>query len=266
MIRNSGIDISAVATFHAEGLTAHRTLLGLERVRRYADQHGLIVQFVLVLDSADSETRRVIFSSSVLREADQIVEVGNLDLGASRNSGVAAARGDFIGIFDGDDFYSENWLVGALSTAKSKKGEVVVHPDYIVCFESICSIGRTLDMDRDPSYPLANCFSVHPWISCSVAKRQIYLDHPYLRTDTKNTGFGFEDWHWNLELLSDGVRHVVAPDSALFYRRKASSMLVDQLANKAIVRPNRFFAEPDNWESTRSDSAQKSRIAKKARL
>ena len=90
---NNKIDISAVVTFHAEGLVAHRTLLGLERVRRYANQHNIVVEFVLILDTADAETSRIVRSSPVLREIDQILEVTNADQGASRNSGIAVALG-----------------------------------------------------------------------------------------------------------------------------------------------------------------------------
>jgi glycosyltransferase involved in cell wall biosynthesis len=246
--QNQKIDISAVVTFHAEGLVAHRALLGLERIRRYANQHNIVVEFVLVLDTADTETRRVVRTSPVLREIDQILEVTNADLGASRNSGIASAQGDCIGIFDGDDYHSENWLVGALNTIRSKKTSVVVHPDYVVSFGAIWSIHQVLDMDENPDYPMTNCFSVHPWVSSSFGRRQTYLDHPYLRSDSQKTGFGFEDWHWNLELLASGVRHVSAPNTALFYRRKASSMLTDQLNNKVTIRPNRFFNALEDFD------------------
>lgn len=250
------IDISAVVTFHAESLLAHRTLLGLERVRRYAGLHNIVVEFVLVLDTADLDTRRVVYASPVLREIDQKIEVSNADLGASRNSGVAVARGNYVGIFDGDDYYSENWLVGAFNTIRAKEGRVVIHPDFVVSFGAIHAIAQILDMDNSPDYPLTNCFSVHPWVSSSFARRQIYLDHPYHRADTQETGFGFEDWHWNLELLASGVRHVSASGTALFYRRKYSSLLVNQLTDKAIVRPSKYFSVPDKWISRRFDSSQ----------
>ena len=137
MNQNNKIDISAIVTFHAEGLVAHRTLLGLERVRKYANQHNIVVEFVLVLDTADTETTRIVRSSPVLREIDQILEVTNADQGASRNSGIVAPRGNYLGLFDGDDYYSENWLVAALETIRKKKVLVVVHPTYVVTFGEI---------------------------------------------------------------------------------------------------------------------------------
>ena len=55
--------ISAIATFHGEGLLAHKTMLGLERVRREAEAQGVSVELVAVLDCADRETKRVVMSS-----------------------------------------------------------------------------------------------------------------------------------------------------------------------------------------------------------
>lgn len=239
--------ISAVVTFHGEGLLAHKTLLGLERLRRFANQRNTVVEFVLVLDSADSETTRTVRSSPVLRDSDQIIEVANYDQGASRNSGISVARGEYLCLLDGDDYYSENWFVSALDTVDSKQGVVVVHPDYVVCFGLVHSIGKILDLDRTPDYPLANLFSVHPWVCSSFAKRDIYLRHPFLSSDSKQTGFGFEDWHWNLEVLAEGIRHVSAPCTALFYRRRSSSVLAGHHEQRVVVRPSRFFDTPEKW-------------------
>jgi len=239
--------ISAVINFHGEGLIGHKTLMGLERLRLFANKRNISVEFVLVLDGADSETTRIVRSSPVLRDSDKIVEVANYDQGASRNSGVAAARGEYVCIFDGDDYYSENWLINALNIVNSKQGSVVVHPAYVVCFGVVHSIGNTLDIDINSDYPLSNLFSVHPWVSSSFATRDIYLSHPYHRSDSNNTGFGFEDWHWNLEILSQGIRHVSAPNTALFYRRKKSSVLVHHHEENVLVRPSRFFDAPEKW-------------------
>ena len=257
-------NISAVVTFHNEGLLAHKTLLGLERVRIYATAVGLRVELVIVLDSADIETTRVVTSSPILRSSDILIKVKNGDLGASRNDGVSAASGEYISIFDGDDYYSENWLFEALNTAINRRGDVIIHPDYIVSFGTVYSIGRVLDMDLNPDYPIANLFSVHPWVSSSFGKKDIYLKFPFVRSDTKITGFGFEDWHWNLELVAHGVRHISASNTAIFYRRKPSSMLACQVSENAIVRPSIFFVNTKSWNIERwrqivgmSDSVEK---------
>lgn len=242
------LSISAIITFHNEGLLATKTLLGLERVRKFSEARGISVEFVAVLDSADEETTRVIKTNSVLRKSDQIIKVNNKDLGASRNSGITLARGAYIAIFDGDDYYSENWLYKALSVIQQKGEKVIVHPEFTISFGVTHAVGDVWDMEDRKDYLLSNCFSINPWPSCSFGNRVIYLSHPYCRTDARQTGFGYEDWHWNLELVSNGICHVTAKDTALFYRRKTESMLADMAAKGVIIRPSNFFNRTDNWQ------------------
>lgn len=239
--------ISAVVTFHGEGLLAHKTLLGLERVRLFAEKRGIPVELVAVLDRADHETTRVVKSSPVIRANDNVIEVNNGDTGISRNSGISVATGKYIGIFDGDDFYSEHWICRALAISLSKVGPVVVHPEHTISFGAIHAVSDVWDMDDDKDYSLANAFSIHPWISCSFGEKSLYLKCPYQRAESKTTGFGYEDWHWNLELISQGVRHVTAKGTALYYRTKLKSRFTDQSGGKSILRPSEFFNHSDKW-------------------
>ena len=239
--------ISAIVTFHSEGLIAHQTLLGLERLRRFADNQGVGVELVTVLDAADAETVRVVSSSPVLRQYDRIIQASNRDPGLSRNLGIQKAKGRFIGIFDGDDYYTENWLIEAMKTVQAKTGDVTVHPEYQITFGSDFCIARSIDMDEQQNYPMANCLSIHPWTACSFGMREMYLKHPYHPADVRQTGFGYEDWHWNLEMVANGFRHVVAHKTAHFYRRKPASRLTNDISCNAIIPVTTFFDNPEIW-------------------
>lgn len=239
--------ISAVVTFHGEGLLAHKTLLGLERMRRFTEAKGITVELVAVLDCADVETTRIVKSSPVLRAGDHVLEVSHRDLSTSRNSGIGIALGKYIGVFDGDDYYSKNWLLGALDVVENKQGDVIVHPECLVIFGTIQWFSSVLDMDDRPDYSLANCLAVNPWIVTSFGRKDLYLCHPYQRTDFSKTGFGYEDWHWNVELVNHGIRHVTAKKTALFYRRKPVSMFTSMFAAGTVIRPSGFFNHPELW-------------------
>lgn len=241
--------IDAVVTFHSEGIVAHRTLLGLMRVRRHAAARGIDVRLIAVLDNADDDTREILHGSVLMEATDLILEVSNGDPGASRNDGIRAASADYVAIFDGDDYYSENWLTEALRTAQAHPGDVIVHPALQVTFGTVHCVAEPLDMDGNPDYPLANCLSVNPWGACSFGKRGLYLRCPYHANDFRETGFGYEDWHWNLELVSHGIRHVNAPGTAHFYRRKATSVLSSHSTGGAILRPSGFFSSERPWWS-----------------
>ncbi len=241
--------VSGIVTFHGEGIVAHYTLLGLDRLRKHALAEGIPVDFVVVLDNADAETREIVVNCPVLQDTDTVLEVGNCDLGLSRNSGIEVARGDFIGVFDGDDYYSANWLAEALRTVRLRTGKVVVHPEYQISFGTIHCIVRPVDLDEQKDYPLVSCLAVHPWTACAFGCREMFLECPYEATNAKQSGFGFEDWHWNLELLAKGYRHVSAAGTAHYYRRKATSLLTETIANSAIIRPGRFFSSGKHWEA-----------------
>jgi hypothetical protein len=68
------------------------------------------------------------------------------------------------------------------------------------------------------------------WVSTSMARRKIYEQTPYLPTEK---GFGHEDYAFNMQTLAKGVMHEVVPETTLFYRRKADSLMSS--SNKKMV-------------------------------
>lgn len=170
------------------------------------------------------------------------------DPATNRNIAIAHAAGEYIAIVDGDDYYSEAWLTQGFALAASYGASVVVHPEYVVSFESQHVLARLIDQ-RECNYDLASCFAVHPWGPTAIAHSIIFKTTPYLPTRARETGFGYEDWHWNLEVLAKGVWHVLASDTALYYRRKMTSVLVSETSSGAIVRSSAFFERPELWDS-----------------
>lgn len=253
--QNAQPAITAVITFHNEGVLGHYALLGFDRLRRVAEGNGVAVELIAVLDSATQETVDIISRHPVVRQTDQVLRVENADLASSRNDGVQKAHGKFIAILDGDDYYSSNWLVAALNKACSTDGECVIHPEITVSFGAFHCVAKTINDDWD-DYPPESCLMVHPWISCSFGRREIYVRYPYQPTRVRDTGFGYEDWHWNLELKAHNVRHLTASQTALFYRRKASSMVTEMVRSGATIRPTKFFDEPQKWQSTKSEKTR----------
>jgi len=176
-----------------------------------------------------------------VQSCDLVLKVQCGDLGLARNIGFAAARGEFSCNFDGDDLFSANWITAALHRATQAGKPAVVHPQLVVNFDRIQSVCRLIDQS-DGRFADAALLKTHPWIANGLAPASLYRDVPYQQAGVAE-GFGYEDWHWNLEVMAHGFVHVTAPETAIFYRRKAESMLTSYVASKVVIRPSRFFED-----------------------
>lgn len=233
--------ISAVVTFHREALLAHKTLLSLHRCKQAATGRGIPVEVVATLDRADAETTRIVFEHRDAGLIDQVLELQCGDLGLSRNAAVEAAKGRWILICDGDDYLSADFIPRCVETAAGRQN-VVVHPELIVTFDA--ETGLWWQTGSDAGDFDSNCMLVtNPWNACSFAARDIYLQTPYALARPGESGFGFEDWHWNCQTLYLGHPHLIAERTVHYVRKKKVGSLNNAHAgNRALIAPTRLFA------------------------
>lgn len=248
MTQRSNIDISLIITFHRESYIAGWMLDNINGLRREADVMGLSHEMICVLDKADQDTDSVVRAHDSLRSQDKVIQVVNGDLATSRNDGVSQAKGEFVATFDGDDYYSRNWLTQAYKVARSRPLQRVIQPTFIVSFGASHNIMKVLDQENDV-VPHETLLTSNPWSSSVFVARQALEDCPYQTTRAEATGFGFEDWHWNLEMLAKGYKFITAPETARYFRRRPNSLLMREMGSRAIVRPSAFFRPKRNSES-----------------
>ena len=241
MNKNLSVDVSLLITFHCEGVLAHSTLNSVERCRKYAETAGITTEYVWVLDAVDDLTREVLMAHPAAEGNVQIVEVNHCDLGASRNSGIQAARGTAMAILDGDDYFSTNWIERAWFYLKEYGDKAILHPECVVNFGAHSAYCWQVDQGGqyyDHDGLLVNNF----WTSWTFAKRSLYLASPYSVTRPLQTGFGYEDWHWNCETIAGGYEHRLVWGTVGFYRRKKHSLVTSTSASGAIMPPTRLYA------------------------
>ena len=230
---------SCILTLHGEGILCHTTIRSIEEQRLFAENYGMAVELVVILDRADSLTRKQLLNHSALRDTDQILEVNNGDLGLSRNVGIENSLGDIIAIYDGDDYYSKNWLYEGTSLAL-KYNYSLCYPEYVFSFDKYYSKFKLPDIDKG-DYSIYSLLFIHPLVSSVIFHKKIFESIQYASIQP---GFGYEDWNFCNEALSYGYKPKITKNTALFYRRKKEgSLLSAQLSNDALPLPSRLFKE-----------------------
>ncbi len=238
---NRKVDVSLLITFHREGALAHSTLNSVERCRLQAEAAGLACEYVFVFDNADQETLDVVGAHRASEQRVTTLSVSNRDLGLSRNDGVAGAEGAFVAILDGDDYYSGNWIEKATHYAREYGAQTVLHPEFVVTFGAHAAYCWQVEQ-RGQYFDAAGLLMNNFWTSWTFAARQLYVDNPYHRTDVAQTGFGYEDWHWNCDTVARGIEHRLAWGTVGFYRRKQASLVQSQVSAGAIIAPTELFS------------------------
>lgn len=229
-------DITVVITFHREGLLAHRSLLSLSRCLAAAEREGLSVEVIATLDRADAETTRVVCAYTLPGKPGKLLSLDVGDLGQARNHAIRNATGRWVLICDGDDYLSENFLLRCMQQAQTYGEDVILHAELIILFEGWNAISWQCG-DDDPAFDPACLLTCNPWNSCSFAARTVYLATPYARARPGESGFGFEDWHWNCETLAAGLRHRIAPGTVHYVRRKVLDSLNAAHADQHALIP-----------------------------
>lgn len=211
--------LSAIVTMHKEGVLAHTALRSYCNSRAIARSAGLDVELVIVLDSADAETRAFVLGHPDLDGSEQVVEVSVGDLALARNAGVVTASAAYICTLDGDDLISGRYFIAHMQEALRQQGRYILHPEMVLSFGMYSAFNWQVDQ-AGQYFDRNSLLSVNPWISAAFAHRSVFEEIPYVACYPRTTGFGYEDWYWNCETISKGVMHRLAWGSVYFYRRK----------------------------------------------
>lgn len=231
------IDLSIIVTAHNEGLIAHKTMLSLFEAAKKLDEHDISYEFIISIDNGSHETIEY-FSQYNNEGKFTLLNVSLKDLSASRNNATQQARGRYITFLDADDLVSDNWLIAGYKTIAGGN-DIIIHPEYSITFGDDNLMWRkrnSLDSPQDILCLIDN----NLWDSPCMASREIFLTHPY---HPNGNGFGYEDKHFNCQTLAAGIKHVVAPKTLLFVRRKISGSMLRQASSDLVtVAPNSLLS------------------------
>lgn len=232
--------ISMIMTFHGEGFLGAPSIRSAEiAMARLGERRPEIeCERRIYLDRPTPNMENAI--GSMVDASWEVVRVDFGDQGAVRNQAVRDAGGDHIAFLDGDDLWSENWLVEAVKTREKSGDRCIVHPEVYFFFEGANNVLVVPD-SRDTAMDPLTLFSVNPWDALCFSPREAHEEFPYAKRDIK-TGFAYEDWQWSLETYLAGWHHVPAPDSIIFKRRRANSQTVKASQRNVLTNRARFHS------------------------
>ena len=227
------VDISLVLVAHHEGILAGISLRSLLEASDLANRDGIKTEVLVVLDRPNAATRAV-FEDAPLH-GWRVEETDYGDQGRVRNFAVGLTSGSYIAFLDGDDLWSENWLVSAHALCQQQPGRVIAHPEFDWFFQNnnnlLVHVDQTSEHFKPAFLRIANY-----WDALCLAPRSAYEDLPFRDRDIDG-GFAFEDWQWNCETFESGFIHRVAERTIHFKRRRDGSQTLRASARKALMRP-----------------------------
>jgi hypothetical protein len=216
---------------------------------RLATEARLDVEMLVVLDKPDEATREML--AEVETHGARLLEVTYGDQAPVRNHAVRESRGRFIALLDGDDLWTENWLVAAHSLCAADS-RTIAHPYADWVFGENHFLWLPPDQ-TDAQFEPATLRVTNAWDALCLAPREAYLDHPF-QARSLPQGYAFEDWLWNLETVQAGYVHRVVPETIHFKRSRPASQFRHASANQSMTRPAPFqdYAWLHEWEGTGS--------------
>ena len=236
--------LSVIITSHNEGLLLHKTILSLRDALAFLDEKKYEV--ILHIDNGSKETLKYVERGTSPLKL-KVFHNNFGDLGLSRNYCINQAKGKYVFFIDADDLISNNFLEVALKQLKESKEEVLVHQEACLSFEEqgIHSVLWIMDNGEKTEKDIYPLFEKNLWISSVIGKRETFLHFPY--QEAKN-GFGNEDYIFNIETINAGIKHVVAPNTVHFYRKRRASMLAGTRASYCTQHYSDLFSF-ENWKN-----------------
>jgi glycosyltransferase involved in cell wall biosynthesis len=232
-------DITVIITAHHEGRLAHHSMNSVFRAIDYAKIYDISTEVIVVLDNPDKLTAEYF---SRYKNSDVLIKQTDFeDPGLSRNHGVTNSSGKYVAFLDADDLFGKTWIKAAFEEVQKTNKYRVFHPEYVICFGQENYLVKNNGMD-DENFSLGNMIEYNCWNSVHfLTEKALLLENPFIKTP-HDSGFGYEDWHWNCEVIAKRILITVVPETCVFYRKKnQGSRLNRHDQNKVLIPPSKLF-------------------------
>lgn len=230
-----------IMTFHREEHYAHKSLMGISRVRQYSAQNGNEVQLICILDNANDVTSKIVhtYIQQYGKKTDQIIATQFGSAAAARNVGIDHTRTEYVGVLDGDDFVSENWVEAALKRQIDNRNHpIVCTPEYIISFGNKI---ESFKISYSRAIPIMAMMEHNFWSATTFTETANYRAIPYNERVNIHSPFAYEDYDFNLRCIANQIQIEPVEQTYLFYRRRENSTLSHHTALRSFTPPSDFL-------------------------
>ena len=232
------IAITCVLNVHQEGALAEQSFQSILVAAKYASRHGISTRILVVADRPCFQTQS--FLDGIPLETAQVITHNIGDLSIVRNLTAASISSTYIAWLDGDDLWSNNWLLGGFNMLHGNSAYHIVHPELNLYFDrSVTRILEHTQMQRIYQFQDTLYFK-NLWTSTCIARTDIYRDIPYME-NLLDKGFGYEDWVWNMDTVRQGYLHGRVPGTVHGIRERQRTLSTISRQSGAIPKLLRLY-------------------------
>lgn len=209
--------VTVLVHFHRERHLAYPALRSAVLAAEEAASRGIGCRVAAIIDRGDDATRVQVARFRPRLDAVHDVDFG--DLARARNHGISCVDTKYFAFLDGDDLFDRDWLwKGVLLLEELGGGRTVAHAAARLSFGSELYGRIQIPTDSPLFHPLNLIASWH-YAADLIAPVDLFRRLPFAPFDREHN-LGAEDWLWTCESVVAGIRHVIVPETAYFYRRQ----------------------------------------------
>ena len=208
-------DISVIIPVYNTGALLRET------VHSVLEQSFADFELILVDDGSNAQTQQIL--SSFEDERITVIHRENGGVASARNTGLAAAGGDYIALLDHDDLWHKDKL-------KNQKRMLDAHNDAVLVYSSVEVFGKS-ETVQVPEYEVINGEAfvselrqnkIHS-TSCVMFRRKVIKENNI--TFVSET-VPCDDWFFYLQMAQHG-KFLHSPDVPVYYRLHAGNLSSD---------------------------------------
>lgn len=182
------------------------------------------IEIICINDGSKDNSFDILKEFASKDERIKIINKKNEGLSAARNDGLKAAKGEYIGYVDSDDWVSQDFYEKLYVAAKSNNCEIAAGnimrcgnkiEKYKVNYKSEAVITDNIEKLKAVKIPKYN----YVWNKIYKRESLINLNLPF------PAGRFYEDMGWSIKVVYNLNGLVTVPDCAYFYRRNEYSIV-----------------------------------------